>query len=68
MGSRLGVDLVLTARRRDALDAVTAACKGGKVEVVIPAGSGNIGTFAIQLAKHLGAKGCAGGKVVVNMR
>jgi hypothetical protein len=30
----LGVDLVLTARRRDALDAVAATCKGVKVEVV----------------------------------
>jgi short-subunit dehydrogenase len=31
----LGVDLVLTARRRDALDAVAATCKGVKVEIVI---------------------------------
>ena len=30
----LGVDLVLTARRRDALDAVAATCKGVKVEIV----------------------------------
>ncbi|CAN7726554.1 SDR family oxidoreductase [Variovorax paradoxus] len=30
----LGVDLVLTARRRDALEAVAAACKGVKVEIV----------------------------------
>lgn len=30
----LGVDLVLTARRRDALDAVAASCKGVKVEIV----------------------------------
>ncbi|PMS16455.1 SDR family NAD(P)-dependent oxidoreductase, partial [Paraburkholderia rhynchosiae] len=31
----LGFDLVLTARRRDALDAVAATCKGVKVEIVI---------------------------------
>ena len=31
----LGVDLVLTARRRDALDEVAATCKGVKVEIVI---------------------------------
>ncbi|WP_223840730.1 SDR family NAD(P)-dependent oxidoreductase [Pseudomonas extremaustralis] len=31
----LGVDLVLTARRRDALDAVAATCKGVNVEIVI---------------------------------
>jgi short-subunit dehydrogenase len=31
----LGVDLVLTARRRDALEAVAATCKGVKVEIVI---------------------------------
>ena len=30
----LGVDLVLTARRRDALDAVAATCRGVKVEIV----------------------------------
>ncbi|MNY13441.1 Pyridoxal 4-dehydrogenase [compost metagenome] len=30
----LGVDLVLTARHRDALDAVAASCKGVKVEIV----------------------------------
>lgn len=30
----LGVDLVLTARRRDALDAVAMSCKGVKVEIV----------------------------------
>jgi short-subunit dehydrogenase len=30
----LGVDLVLTARRRDALDAVAACCNGVKVEIV----------------------------------
>jgi short-subunit dehydrogenase len=30
----LGVDLVLTARRRDALDSVAASCKGVKVEIV----------------------------------
>ncbi len=30
----LGVDLVLTARRRDALAAVAASCKGVKVEIV----------------------------------
>ncbi len=30
----LGIDLVLTARRRDALEAVAAACKGVKVEIV----------------------------------
>ena len=30
----LGVDLVLTARRRDALDAVAATCKGVNVEIV----------------------------------
>lgn len=30
----LGVDLVLTARRRDALEAVAAACKGVKVDIV----------------------------------
>ncbi|WP_395321510.1 SDR family NAD(P)-dependent oxidoreductase [Variovorax sp. UC74_104] len=30
----LGVDLVLTARRRDALDAVAASCEGVKVEIV----------------------------------
>lgn len=30
----LGVDLVLTARRRDALEAVAASCKGVKVEIV----------------------------------
>lgn len=30
----LGVDLVLTARRRDALEAVAATCKGMKVEIV----------------------------------
>lgn len=30
----LGVDLVLTARRRDALDAVAASCKGVKVEII----------------------------------
>lgn len=30
----LGVDLVLTARCRDALDAVAASCKGTKVEIV----------------------------------
>jgi uncharacterized protein len=30
----LGVDLVLTARRRDALEAVAATCKGVKVEIV----------------------------------
>jgi len=30
----LGIDLVLTARRRDALDAVAATCKGVKVEIV----------------------------------
>lgn len=30
----LGVDLVLTARRRDALDAVAATCKGVKVETI----------------------------------
>lgn len=29
-----GVDLVLTARRRDALEAVAATCKGVKVEIV----------------------------------
>lgn len=33
--ARLGVDLVLTARRRDALEAVAATCKGVKVEIVI---------------------------------
>ncbi|GKS88567.1 SDR family oxidoreductase [Acidovorax sp. SUPP2539] len=31
----LGVDLVLTARRRDALDEVAATCTGVKVEIVI---------------------------------
>lgn len=30
----LGVELVLTARRRDALEAVAATCKGVKVEIV----------------------------------
>jgi len=30
----LGVDLVLTARRRDALEAVAASCKGVKVEII----------------------------------
>jgi len=30
----LGVDLVLTARRRDALEAVATSCKGVKVEIV----------------------------------
>ena len=30
----LGIDLVLTARRRDALDAVAASCKGVKVEII----------------------------------
>jgi len=30
----LGVDLVLTARRRDALEAVAATCKGVKVDIV----------------------------------
>ncbi|MFA6310956.1 MAG: SDR family oxidoreductase [Sterolibacterium sp.] len=30
----LGVDLVLTARRRDTLEAVAATCKGVKVEIV----------------------------------
>ena len=30
----LGIDLVLTARRRDALEAVAATCKGVKVEIV----------------------------------
>ena len=30
----LGVDLVLTARRRDALDAVAATCRGVKVDIV----------------------------------
>lgn len=30
----LGVDLVLTARRRDALEAVAARCKGVKVDIV----------------------------------
>lgn len=30
----LGVDLVLTARWRDALEAVVATCKGVKVEIV----------------------------------
>lgn len=30
----LGVDLVLTARRRDALETVAATCKGVKVEIV----------------------------------
>jgi len=30
----LGVDLVLTARRRDALDVVAATCAGAKVAVV----------------------------------
>jgi short-subunit dehydrogenase len=30
----LGVDLVLTARRREALDAVAATCKGVKVEII----------------------------------
>lgn len=30
----LGVDLVLTARRRDALEAVAATCQGVKVEIV----------------------------------
>ncbi|WP_018609947.1 SDR family NAD(P)-dependent oxidoreductase [Uliginosibacterium gangwonense] len=30
----IGIDLVLTARRRDALDAVAATCKGVKVEIV----------------------------------
>jgi len=30
----LGVDLVLTARRRDALEAVAATCRGVKVEIV----------------------------------
>jgi short-subunit dehydrogenase len=30
----LGVDLVLSARRRDALEAVAATCKGVKVEIV----------------------------------
>jgi short-subunit dehydrogenase len=30
----LGIDLVLTARRRDALDSVAASCKGVKVEIV----------------------------------
>lgn len=29
-----GIDLVLTARRRDALDAVAATCKGVNVEIV----------------------------------
>lgn len=33
--AELGVDLVLTARRRDALDEVAASCKGVKVEIVI---------------------------------
>lgn len=32
--AKLGVDLVLTARRRDALEAVAASCKGVKVEIV----------------------------------
>ena len=32
--SKLGVDLVLTARRRDALEAVAASCMGVKVEIV----------------------------------
>ena len=31
----LGIDLVLTARRRDALEAVAATCTGVKVEIVI---------------------------------
>jgi uncharacterized protein len=30
----LGVDLVLTARRRDALEAVAASCRGVKVEII----------------------------------
>lgn len=30
----LGIDLVLTARRRDALEAVAASCKGVKVEIL----------------------------------
>jgi uncharacterized protein len=33
--ARLGVDLVLTARRRDALAAVAAACEGVKVDIVV---------------------------------
>src|SRR5438094_2624341 len=38
-------------------------------KVFIPAGSGGIGTFAIQLAKHFGAKvGTTKGKVVVQAR
>lgn len=31
----IGVDLVLTARRRDALEAVAETCKGVKVEIVV---------------------------------
>lgn len=30
----LGIDLVLTARRRDALDAVAATCKGVSIEII----------------------------------
>ena len=32
--AKLGIDLVLTARRRDALEAVAASCKGVKVEII----------------------------------
>ncbi len=32
--ANLGIDLVLTARRRDALEAVASTCKGVKVEIV----------------------------------
>ena len=32
--AKLGVDLVLTARHRDALEAIAATCAGVKVEII----------------------------------
>jgi uncharacterized protein len=53
----LGVDLVLTARRRDALEAVAATCHGAKVEIV----TADLGKP--DAARALWAEATAGGPV-----
>jgi short-subunit dehydrogenase len=53
----LGVDLVLTARRREALDVAAAACKGVKVEIV----TADLGKP--DAARALWADACAGGPI-----
>ena len=58
----IGVDLVLTARRRDALEAVAATCQGVKVDIV----TADLGKP--DAARALCAAASAGGPIDVDRR